>query len=86
MPQRSLKQGYLLSHYLFILGMNVLSCMLNKVEAKNKIKGIKTNKRSPLINHLLYANDFLIFLKVDLDSCGYISKIPPNFGKCLAFK
>lgn len=49
-----------LSPYLFIIIFEVLFRLLVKDEAVNLIHGIKISRSAPTINHLLYADDFLV--------------------------
>ena len=63
-PNRGLRQGDPLSPYLFILCLNVLSCMLNVAEHNGQIQGVRASRNAPSINHLLYAVDLLLFFQV----------------------
>ncbi|XP_026377760.1 uncharacterized protein LOC113272068 [Papaver somniferum] len=62
-PSRGLRQGDPISPYLFILCMEGFSRMLCKAESMKKIHGIKPSIYSPSINHLLLADDCLLFCK-----------------------
>lgn len=64
-PSRGLRQGDLLSLYLFILCMDILSRLLEK---KKKVKGIKISRGAPTIYHLMYANDMLLVGRASLDN------------------
>ena len=55
-----------LSPFLFILGSEVLSRLLLKEERIGNIKGMKIARNYPAINHLLFADDLLIFGKASL--------------------
>jgi len=55
-PSRGLRQGDPLSHFLFIIGMEVISRLFHQ-----SLRGFKiARSRSPL-NHLLFADDLVIF-------------------------
>ncbi|KAF7810428.1 reverse transcriptase [Senna tora] len=62
-PQASLRQGDPLSPYLFVLCANVLSNYLMQAQTSKSIKGIKIARNAPTINHLMYADDILMFLE-----------------------
>ncbi|KAF7815290.1 uncharacterized protein G2W53_029259 [Senna tora] len=68
-PKRGLQQGDPLSRYLFLLCANVLSYALLKLEAAKKIVGIKFARRGPMISHLMYADDTILFFKIDDINC-----------------
>jgi hypothetical protein len=65
-PKRGLRQGDPLSPFLFILGSELLSRLLLKEERIGNIKGMKIARASSVINHLLFANDLLLFGKASL--------------------
>lgn len=62
-PRSEPRQEDPLSPYLFNICMNVLSCMLLKAEAQKQLEGAQFNKNGPRINHLIYADDLLLFFK-----------------------
>jgi hypothetical protein len=63
-PGRGLRQGDLLSPFLFILGLEALSRLLLREEQNGKIRGMKIARNNPSIHHLLFVNDLLIFGKL----------------------
>lgn len=62
-PSRGLRQGDPLSPYLFILAVDVLSCMLLKAKEQGYIQGMNLTKDGPSITHLFFADDSLLFAK-----------------------
>ncbi|XP_055835240.1 uncharacterized protein LOC129903721 [Solanum dulcamara] len=58
---RGLKQGDPLSPFLFILGAEVLSRLLNNLHHHPNYQGFFMAKRGPKINHLSFADDVIIF-------------------------
>ena len=96
---RGLRQGDPLSLYLFVFGMDILSCLINKAMEGNflsrcKIGGVGEEEELEL-SHLLYANDTLLFCKDNPDhlAClGWIlmwfealSGLKINLGKSKIF-
>jgi hypothetical protein len=65
-PSIGLRQGDPLFPFLFIMGSELLSRLLLKEERLGKIKGMKITRNTPTINHLLFADDLLIFGKASL--------------------
>ena len=62
-PSRGLRQGDPLSSYLFILGQEVLSRMLEFEFQQKKIKGVKASINEPAITHVMYTEDIILFSK-----------------------
>ena len=60
-PNRGIRQGDPLSLYLYIISVNVLSCLIFQQENQQEWKGIKLCRIAHPISHLLYANDSLFF-------------------------
>lgn len=63
---RGLRRGYLLSPYLFLLCTESLLSLLSKAANEKKITGIQIYRRTLSINHLLFADDSVLFYKIDL--------------------
>ncbi len=60
-PSRSIRQGDLLSPYLFILCSEVLARLINKEAVEGNIHGAKIAPSSPGITKLMYADDVVLF-------------------------
>ncbi|XP_026410662.1 uncharacterized protein LOC113305885 [Papaver somniferum] len=59
---KGLKQGDPMSPFVFILVVEVLSVMINRVASLNLISGFKLSSEAFEINHLQFADDLIIFL------------------------
>ena len=68
-PQRGIRQGDPLSPYLFILCGEVLSGLCSKAEKDGSLPGIKVARGCPRINHLLFADDTMIFCQASEENC-----------------
>ena len=65
---RGLRQGDPLSPYLFVVGMEVLSCLLKRAVDGNFISGCRLGNREGgemVISHLLYADDAIVFCEAN---------------------
>lgn len=63
-PSRGLRQGDPLSPYLFLLVSEVLSRMIQSAVDGNYLDGVQIGFHAPVISHLFFANDTLIFLRL----------------------
>ena len=73
-----MRQGDPLSPYIFVIGMEALSCLLNHATDGNYLSGTKIADEKGeelVISHLLYADDTLLFCKTDNDELKFISWI-----------
>lgn len=58
-------QGDTLPPYLFLICMEGLVSLLNKLALESGLKGIRVCRGAPLINYILFVNDSLIFCKAN---------------------
>ncbi|XP_026419793.1 uncharacterized protein LOC113315751 [Papaver somniferum] len=80
-PTRGIRQGDPLSPYLFIMAMKFLSRHLTTTNEDKSIVGIKVpGANSPAINHLLFADDCLIFTQVTLTSVNNLKQLLQDFS------
>lgn len=86
-PQRGLRQGDPLSPYLFIICVEGLSKVLNKVVSDGYISSAVVSYGGPCVSHLLFADDSLLFCAADKSESECILKILNNYeavsGQCV---
>lgn len=63
-PTRGVCQRCPLSLYLFLLCVERLSSLLLKADGEEVLKGIRASCLSSRVNHLLFADDCLIFVRL----------------------
>jgi hypothetical protein len=62
-PSRGLRQGDLLSPYLFLIVAKGLSSLLTKAELDTRISGVPILAGGHKVSHLLFADDSLLFCR-----------------------
>ena len=73
--QRGLRQGDLLSPFLFAIVAEVLSRMAVEAENQNLIRGFRVTGMTPPISHLQFADDTLIFCEANEDQIKNVKAI-----------
>ena len=64
-PSRGIWQGDPISLYLFLFCAKTLSSMLTRAESRDTLIGVPTSKKGPWISHLFFADNNLLFCKVN---------------------
>ncbi|KAM6555068.1 hypothetical protein CsatB_015830 [Cannabis sativa] len=65
-PGRGMRQGDPMSPYLFLLCNEVLSRLLTLEQDRGLLHGIKVARNVPVISHLMFADDTIIFSRANL--------------------
>ncbi|XP_074293370.1 uncharacterized protein LOC141620383 [Silene latifolia] len=74
-PTRGLRQGDLVSPYLFILCAEALSNLMRRAVEENSLHGIRISRSAPAISHLLFADDSIFFARATLDEADIINNV-----------
>ena len=72
---RELRQGDPLSPYLFILCAEGLSSLIEAIENRGKIHGCKVSRGTPIISHLLFADDSFLLFRATGDESSSIRRV-----------
>ncbi|KAF5449841.1 hypothetical protein F2P56_030246 [Juglans regia] len=74
-PSRELRQGNPLSPYLFLLCTEGLIALLKEAECEQLLRGIRVCRGAPMITHLLFADDGIIFCKADGETARHLQLV-----------
>ena len=80
-PSRGLRQGCPTSPFLFLLCAEGLTSLLNHF-GNFVDRGIQVSYRSPWVNHLLFADDSLIFISATEESADRLNQILQIYADC----
>ena len=80
-PSRGLRQGDPISPYLFVLCTEGLSAMIRQKEAVGLIKGVAVSRQAPLISHLFFADDSIIFCRATMEECKQVALVLHTYEK-----
>lgn len=78
-PTRGLRQGDPLSPYLFLLCAEGLSALIAHEEEMGNLKGVKVCRDSPIISHLLFADDSLILMQANDGNANSLKRILDDY-------
>ncbi|KAJ0111527.1 hypothetical protein Patl1_02330 [Pistacia atlantica] len=80
-PSRGIRQGDPLSPYLFIIGAEALSRLIQDSEDRRDIKGVPMGRSRMRISHLFYADDCLLFCKANQYEWNGLFKLLDTYEK-----
>jgi hypothetical protein len=82
MPTRGLRQGDLLSPYLFVICAEGLSALLYDAEVNGRISGVKICQTAPTVTHLFFADDSILLIKADNEEALALREILELYENC----
>ena len=74
-PSRGLRQGDLISPYLFILCADAFSTLISQAMYRQSIHGVKVCLSAPSLSHLFFADDNTLFARATIQECSRIASI-----------
>ena len=74
-PTRGIKQGDLLSSYLFLFCAEGLSAMIRKAEEARNLQGILSSDGGVCLSYLLFADNSFIFRQATIEKCQQLLAI-----------
>ncbi|KAI9165429.1 hypothetical protein LWI28_014034 [Acer negundo] len=79
-PTTGLRQGDPLSPFLFHIFDEDLTSLIQDGQKRGNILGFQCNRGRPVITHLFFADDSLIFTKANEKNCVAIINILADYG------
>lgn len=80
-PSRGLRQGDPLSPYLFLLCQEWFSVRLTELQRSKKVEGVKLAQGMQRLNHLLFADDCMVFIMAELRQLAELHKLLACFER-----
>lgn len=80
-PSWGLRQGDLISPYLFLLCVEGMSQSISQAALTREIKGYSIAQNAPKITHLLFADDSFLFFKATEGEARTIKTLLNKYGK-----
>ena len=80
-PTRGLRKGDLISSYLFLICTEGFSSLIENAVARGKLFGFKCSQKDPVISHLFFTDDNLLFTKANEAKCVTIKCILDIYAK-----
>lgn len=74
-PSRGIRQGDPLSLYLFLIITEGLSNWIRQAVVQRELKGIRISNPGPMVTNLLFADDSMLFCKVEINQVQCIKRI-----------
>ncbi|KAL9685292.1 hypothetical protein QQ045_022740 [Rhodiola kirilowii] len=74
-PQRGIRQGDPPSPYLFILCTEWLARNLELNQQNGEIQGIRISRSAPVISHMLFVDDCILFVRADVDHIMKLKRV-----------
>ncbi|XP_021775172.1 uncharacterized protein LOC110739026 [Chenopodium quinoa] len=71
-PTRGIREGDPLSPYLFVLCAEALFGLLTRAVERGSLHGVKVASTAPLVSHLFFADDSIIFSKANPEEVSTI--------------
>jgi hypothetical protein len=74
-PSRGIRQGDPISPYLFLIAAEGLLCLLKDKDQSSALNGLKVAPTAPAVNHLLFADDSLLFFKASTEGARELKEV-----------
>lgn len=81
-PTREIKQGNLLSPFLFLVCSEGLFALMRLAMRDGLKRGVKASRSSPQISHLLFANVCILFGEVNGSGAQTLKSMSKEYERC----
>ena len=85
-PSRGLRQGNLLSPYLFLIYVEAFSSLIHSAARSKELNGISICRGCPSVTHLFFADNSLLFCKASSQECHTLTEILSKYDAAFGQK
>ncbi|MCH79274.1 putative non-LTR retroelement reverse transcriptase [Trifolium medium] len=78
-PQQGIRQGDPISPYLFVICVDKLSHLITQGVHEGEWKPMRAGRNGPLISHLMFADDLILFAEANSSQMSVVLKILDQF-------
>ena len=78
-PSRGVRQGDPISPYLFLLCMEFFGAYITSMCEVRRWDKVRASRSGPSFSHVFFADDLMLFAKVDRKNCEAIIEVLDNF-------
>jgi hypothetical protein len=82
LPSRGLRQGDPLSPYLFLFCVEGFLALLRQAQQENELAGVSFGRGGPMITHLLFADDSIVFLEASQGNMDALKAVLEQYEEC----
>ena len=80
-PTRGIRQGDPISPFLFLICLKGLHGLLTQSTVRGDIHGFSISRRSPILTHLFFADDSLLFSRSNVNECEKVLEVLQVYEK-----
>lgn len=78
-PERGFRQGDPLSPHRFLFCAEALTALIKQAERNGNIHGVRITRNAPVVSHLFFADDTILFIRANEKEANAVKQILQNY-------